>query len=260
MPRFRSILTVLLGCVIAVIAGREPSRPYQVANTHQSEFRCASLSLESIPVSNFTEQVYGSFFSGDLFHQARRQFRCGDKEINRFAWRDWRIPFRWWCISESFGRCWKPNVDAFDHKMTAFISRGFPGILYLELDNENSGFVSESQGSHRMHVCTELPFGTGLGEPNSSAHPIRLHAHSDDLTRSHKNQSASQVNDPPVRRRFLFGLFGCVGGYGLALCSLGLRHRWFRWCGVGLGCLGVLSGLLGWWITFAFPRTWGWLI
>lgn len=272
MVRSQVALIAVLGCVISFLAGRESSRSYQVANAHQSEFRHTSLSLKSVPVCDFPEKINGGFSGSYLSLQCRRQHCGGNEEINRLTRRDWRIPF--WCvrISKGFWRCGESNVDSFNHVMAAFISGSLSGIFYFEPDNENACFVSGPHGGDGMHVRTELPLGgllhisgraiggigTVLGDSDSSHHPIRLDTHSNKLASAYDNQGSREPYDPPIGRRFVLGLFGCVGGYSLGLWSLGLRDSWLRRCLLGVGSLGVLFGLLGWWITFSFPCTWNW--
>src|SRR5437588_998901 len=259
------VVVLILTCFITVFRSRKQSSRELLPSALQAEFS-KLLAPESIPVGNFPDKVYRCFLNHDLAFLGRSQFCGGNVELHHLTRRYrglWNA-----CGNRDFDEILRklriPVGNSFMHVTSTVVGRSLTSVFNLEFDDHHSGFVFASLRSNRVDVCSQLLYcGVLHGLDSSSGsigarfrhgygfyHPVCLNTHSAELSQANEYQSTRQVNDPPVRRRFILGLFGCVGGYGLIFLSLRLRDRFFRRCFVGLGCLGVLVGLLGWWITF----------
>src|SRR6267154_647602 len=118
-----SVAVFLLGCFVSFLAGREPSRSHQVANTHQPEFRYAPLSMKSVFIRDLPEKVDGRFFESDLAFLCRGQL-CGRNEIlHIFTRSDRRVSLEWRDIFEILGGSGKFRVNTLNHDMATFVCR-----------------------------------------------------------------------------------------------------------------------------------------
>lgn len=96
-------------------------------------------------------------------------------------------------------------------------------------------------------------FESGISGTKATAHVVRLNSHSDQLSKSTEDQSASKIDYPPVRRRFisvivtlLLAWIGC--GHGLDEIHAGRRTRGWTWLIASL--LPFAMSLILWWVNF----------
>src|SRR5260370_22810536 len=231
---FRTAIVLFLSGFGAIITWGAAGSEYRFTYTHQLELS-RPLLFESISVGEFTPNVDGLGFVSDfdfliwrdrvhypikLYGFPRQNNRLSVFETTRrkSLWR--------WIVSDTNTQT--TNVS---------VSGGLTGVLnrYVEHEDGTSRWT-DSLCAYRKNISPELSFrsifhrvdgfgcgirtvfssiGAFLGNRNSFSHPLGLDEHRNELAKSDKNQSTSEP-DQPIGRRFLLGLFGCVGGYGLA--------------------------------------------
>lgn len=100
---------------------------------------------------------------------------------------------------------------------------------------------------------SHFPFPFPLG-----IHPEGLENECYKLNKSDKSEGSGQINQPPIRRRVTIFFICVIGGCLISLVGSWQYGEGRETLGIGLGCLGIFCGFLGFALWFITVFQWSW--